>query len=64
MNFVMIMLNQRTKRKQNYDTWILIALLLTFSLKTFFRILIMMLKDGLIHLTMIRMTKATSNEHE
>ena len=32
----MIMLNQSTKTKQNYVTWILIALLLIFLLKTFF----------------------------
>ena len=50
-------IKQSKKRKQNYATWILIALLLTFSPKTFLKILIMMLKDGLIHLTMIRMTK-------
>ena len=53
----MIMLNQSTKTKQNYATWILIALLLIFLLKTFFKILTMMLKDDLIHLTTIRMTK-------
>ena len=49
--------NQSTKRKQNYSTQILITLLSIFLLKTFLRILIMMLKDGLIHLTMIRMIK-------
>ena len=36
MNFVMIMLNQSTKTKQNYATWILIALLFIFLLKTLF----------------------------
>ena len=36
MNFGMIILNQSTKTKQNYATRILIALLLTFSLKIFF----------------------------
>ena len=55
--FGMITLNQSTKTKQNYATWILIVLLLIFLLKTFLKILTMMLKDGLIHLTMIRMTK-------
>ena len=55
--FCMITFNQSTKTKQNYATWILIALLLIFLLKTFLKILTMMLKDGLIHLTMIRMTK-------
>ena len=53
----MIMLNQSTKTKQNYATWILIALLLIFLLKTFFKTLTMMLKDGLIHLTLIRIIK-------
>ena len=57
MNFGMIMLNQSTKRKQNYATWILMALLLKFSLNNFLKILTMMLKDGLMHLAMIRMTK-------
>ena len=33
------------------------SLLLTFSLKTFLKILTMMLKDGLIHLTMMKMIK-------
>ena len=32
----MILLNQSTKKKQNYATRILIALLLTFSLNIFF----------------------------
>ena len=36
MNFGMIISNQSTKTKQNYATQILIALLLTFSLKIFF----------------------------
>ena len=48
-DYGMIILNQRTKTKQNYATWILIVLLLIFLLKTFLKIL-MMLKDGLIHL--------------
>ena len=39
MNFGMIMLNQSTKTKQNYATWILIALLLIFLLKTFLKAL-------------------------
>ena len=38
------------KKKQNYAIWILIALLLIFSLKTFLKILMMILKDDLIHL--------------
>ena len=55
--FGMITLNQSTKTKQNYATWILIVLLLIFLLKTFLKTLTMMLKDGLIHLTMIKMIK-------
>ena len=48
---------QSTKTKQNYATWILIALLFIFLLKIFLKTLTMMFKDGLIHLTMIRITK-------
>ena len=36
MNFGMIMLNQSTKTKQSYATWILIALLLIVLWKIFF----------------------------
>ena len=57
MNFGMIRLNQSAKTKQNYPTWILTALLFIFLLKIFLKTLTIMLKDGLIHLTMIRMTK-------
>ena len=44
-------LKPKTKTMQNFVTWILRVLLLIFLLKTFLKILIMMLKDGLIHLT-------------
>ena len=37
MNFSMIMFNQSTKTKQNYATWILIALLFIFLLKIFLK---------------------------
>ena len=57
MDFSMIKLKQSTKTKQNYATWILIVLLLIFLLNIFLKTLTMMLKDGLTHLTMIRMTK-------
>ena len=50
-------LNQSTKTMQNYAKWILIALLLIFLLRNFLKILAMMLKDGLKHLTMIKMIK-------
>ena len=36
MIFGMIILNQSTKTKQNYTTWVLIALLLTFFTEEFF----------------------------
>ena len=47
---------KKTKVKMNKPVY-LIALKLTFSLKIFLKILITMLKDGLIHLTMTRMMK-------
>ena len=50
-------LKPKYKEKQNYATLILIVLLLIFLLKTFLKTLTMMLKDGLIHLTMMRMIK-------
>ena len=53
----MIMLNQSTKRKQNYASWILTTLLLIFLLKIFFEDINNDVEDGLIHLIMIRMTK-------
>ena len=43
--------------EQNYAAWILLVLFLIFLLKNFLKILPMILKDGLIHLTMIRMKK-------
>ena len=51
------MLNQSTKTKQNYATQIQIAPLLIFLQRTFLQILAMTLKDGLIHLIMMKMTK-------
>ena len=40
-----------------YEFWYVGILLLIFLLKTFWKILTMTLKDGLIHLTMMRMIK-------
>ena len=57
MNFGMIQLNQIIKTKQNCLAQILAALLFILKLKIFTKILLMMLKDGLIHLTMTRMMK-------
>ena len=52
-----ITLNQSMRTEQNYVTWILIALLFILKLKIFTKILLMMLKNGLTHLTMMRMIK-------
>ena len=57
MNFCMIILNQSIKRMQNCAIWILIALLLTFLLKIFLKILVMMLSHGMIRLIVIKNDK-------
>ena len=57
MNFGMTMLSQSTKIKQHYAIWILIALLLILKLKIFMKILLTMLKNGLIQVTMIKKIK-------
>ena len=57
MNFGMITLNLNTKRKQDYATRIEIALLFTLKQKIFTKILQAMLKDGLIHLIMMKRIK-------
>ena len=43
--------------EKNYVTCILIAFLFITKLNTFLKILLMMLKDGLIQLTMMKMIK-------
>ena len=55
MNFGMITLKQSIKKKQNYPTSILAALLLILNPKIFMKTLIMILKNGLAHLTMTKM---------
>ena len=55
MNFGMITLNQSTKTKQNYVTWILTALLFILKLKVFIKTLLMMLKNGLTDQTTAKM---------
>ena len=50
-------LSQSTKIMENYVTWILIALLLVLKLKIFIKILLMMWKDGMTHLNMMKMIK-------
>ena len=57
MNFGMITLNQSMETEKNYVTWILTALLVTLKLKIFIKILLVMLKDSLIHLTLMKMIK-------
>ena len=53
----MISLNQNTKTKQNYATWILTASLFILKLKIFMKTLLMILKNSLTHLTMISATQ-------
>ena len=55
LNFGMIMLNQSIKTMQNYLTWIMTALLFILKLMIFTKTLLMMLKNGLTHLTIMRM---------
>ena len=57
MNFGMTALNQDMETEQNYAIWILIALFLILQLKNLMKILPMILKDGLIHLTLMKMIK-------
>ena len=52
----MITINQNMETEQNYVTWILTALLFILKLKIFTKISLMMLKDGLTHLIIMRMT--------
>ena len=56
-DFGMVTLNQSMKIEKNYVTLMLTVLLFILKLKIFMKILLMMLKDGLIHLTMIKMMK-------
>ena len=57
MNFGMVTLNRNIKTKQNYVTQIQTALLFMLKLKIFKKTLLMMLKKGLTHLTMIKVIK-------
>ena len=57
MNFGMTILIQSRETEQNLVTRILIALLFTLKPKILLKIFLMMLKDGLIRLTMIKMIK-------
>ena len=57
MNFDIITLNQNMEIMQDYAIWILVALLFKLKLKIFIKILQMMLMNGLIHLSMMKMIK-------
>ena len=57
MNFGIVTLNQSMEIEQSCVTWILIALLFLLKLKIFIKILHVMLKDGLILLTIVKMIK-------
>ena len=57
MNFGTVILYQSIKTEQNHIIQILIALLFTLKPNIFLKIFPMMLRDGLIHLTMIKMIK-------
>ena len=57
MNFGMITLNQNTKTEQNYFTRTLAALFFILKLKVFIKKLLMMLKNGLTHLIIMKMKK-------
>ena len=57
INFGIITLNQSSDTKQNYTTWILTALLFILKPKIFMNILLMTLRNGLTHLTMMNMIK-------
>ena len=55
MNCGMIKLNQNIKTEQSYVTWVLTALLFILKLKTFMKILLTTLKNGLTHQTTAKM---------
>ena len=57
MNFDIITLSQNMEIMQDYAIWILVALLFKLKLKIFIKILQMMLMNGLIHLSMMKMIK-------
>ena len=55
--FWLITLNQNIKTDQNNPTWILAALLFILKLKIFTKAVLMMLKNSLTHLAMMRTIK-------
>ena len=57
MNFGKITLDQSIEARQNHAIQILTALLFTLKPKIFLKIFLMMLRDGLIHLIIMKMIK-------
>ena len=57
MHFGMIILTQSMETGHNFVTQILIVLSLILKPKIFLKIFLMMLRDGLIHLIMIKIIK-------
>ena len=57
MNFDTIILYQSMEKRQNYAIQILITLLFILKPKIFLKIFLVILKNGLIRLTMIKMIK-------
>ena len=57
MNFGMTILNQSMEREQNFVKQILIDFLFKLKPKIFLKIFPMMLRSGLVHLTMTKMIK-------
>ena len=55
MNFNITTLNQSTKTKKNYVTWILTVMLFILKPKIFIETLLMTLKNGLTHQTTAKM---------
>ena len=55
--FWLITLNQNIKTEQNNPTWILAALLFILKLKIFTKAVLMLLKNSLTHLAMMRTIK-------
>ena len=53
----MNILTQSMETEQNYVIWILIALLFTLKPNNFLKIIPMILRDGFIHVTTIKMIK-------
>ena len=57
MYFGTILLNKDIKTELNYATWILTPFLFILNMNMFTKALVMMLKNGLAHLTMMKMLK-------